>query len=121
MDQNQYTPYPNMQNHGQYPQMSQGMMAMPNMQQVNPNIIQQFNPLNQMGAGIQGGQQSNNSSPMQQQPGFDQNSNGPNLSPGAGGNQNIQNLRMMQQPGMDQAMFLHQQQQQQFAMQAMIN
>ena len=99
------------------------MMAMPNMQQVNPNIIQQFNPLNQMGAGVQGGQNSNNSSPMQQQPGFDQNSNVQNQSPGAGGNQNIQNLRMMQQPGMpqmDQAMFLHQQQQQQFAMQAMM-
>ena len=43
MDQNQYTPYPNMQNH----QFPQGMMGMPNMQ-VNPNnIIQQFNPLNQ--------------------------------------------------------------------------
>ena len=76
-----------------------------------------------MGAGVQG-QNSNNSSPMQQQPGFDQNSNVQNQSPGAGGNpQNIQNLRMMQQPGMpqmDQAMFLHQQQQQQFAMQAMM-
>ena len=35
MDQNQYNPYSNMQNH-QYPQ---GMMQMPAMTQANPNII----------------------------------------------------------------------------------
>ena len=35
MDQNQYNPYSNMQNH-QYPQ---GMMQMPAMAQANTNII----------------------------------------------------------------------------------